>query len=69
MSQSVNTMLETLDHSISELEARVASISGRNAKDQGALFGISEEEKKLNKNIASKLDSTIERLETLLAED
>lgn len=68
MSQSLNTIIQTLDESISKLESKVDRTVDLMKADQTELFGISQEEKTLNKTIASKLDSTIERLETLLTE-
>ena len=69
MSQSLNSIVQTLDESITNLEKRIDRTVKAVKTDQTELFGISEEEKTLNKTIASKLDSTIERLETLLTEE
>lgn len=69
MPQSLNSVIQTLDESISNLEMKIDHITECAGRDQAELFGVSAEEKALNKNIAVKLDSTIERLETLLAGD
>ena len=60
--------LTTLETAITDLETSIAQKETVLNADQGELFGVSQEQKTLNKTIASKLDSTIERLETLLQE-
>ncbi|MGM0422535.1 MAG: hypothetical protein ACQEQL_05485 [Pseudomonadota bacterium] len=69
MSQSLKAALQDLNDSISRLENTIDQRVEKGSRNQAELFGISEEEKKLNKNIAGKLDSTIKRLETLLTEE
>ena len=69
MSQSLNAMLQSLTDSVNHLEAMVDHKIEKGNRNQAELFGISQEEKTLNKTIAGKLDSTIKRLEVLLAEE
>lgn len=68
MPSSLDAALQKLETSISTLEKKVEVKCERANQNQAELFGISEEEKTLNKTIASKLDSTIARLETILQE-
>lgn len=68
MASSLDTALHNLESSISVLEKKLAGKVEKASRNQAELFGISEEEKTLNKTIASKLDSTIARLETILQE-
>lgn len=69
MSQSLNAALQDLNDSVSRLENTIDHKVEKGKRSQAELFGISEEEKTLNKTIAGKLDSTIQRLETLLTEE
>jgi predicted nucleic acid-binding Zn-ribbon protein len=69
MSQSLKAALQDLNDSISRLENTIDQRVEKKSRNQAELFGISEEEKTLNKTIAGKLDSTIKRLETLLTEE
>tara|TARA_B100000686_G_C16788056_1_gene976618 strand:- start:1353 stop:1571 length:219 start_codon:yes stop_codon:yes gene_type:complete len=69
MASPVKTALNELETSIAELETKLVPKIDRATRDQAELFGISEEEKTLNRTIATKLDSTIERLETILQEE
>ncbi|GEM_PF-1630905 len=68
MPLSLDAVLQDLEQSISKLEKKIETKAVRAERNQAELFGISEEEKTLNKTIASKLDSTIARLETILQE-
>lgn len=69
MTPAVENALQTLENSISDLEKKLDHKTARAGQGQAELFGISQEEKTLNKTIADKLDSTIQRLETLLQEE
>ena len=69
MASPVKTALNELETSIAELETKLVPKIERATRNQAELFGISEEEKTLNRTIATKLDSTIERLETILQEE
>ena len=69
MSGKVSEALQALENAVSDLEIKLNGKLDRANRSQAELFGISEEEKKLNRTIASKLDSTIARLETILQEE
>ena len=69
MSGKVTEALQLLEQSVSNLENKLNAKIDRANRNQAELFGISEEEKELNRTIATKLDSTIARLETILQED
>jgi len=69
MASPVQTALDELETSITALETKLVPKIERATRNQAELFGISEEEKTLNRTIASKLDTTIARLETILQEE
>lgn len=70
MQPSVKPALETLDKAVSRLEGaidkKLATVLTAKAQPELAL---SRDEREINKRIASRLDQTINRLETLLTED
>ena len=72
MKKTVLPALKNLDKSITHLEKLVLKHEKRLAIESGEpeLFAFANEnDRKFKKALASKLDSTIERLETLLAEE
>ncbi len=69
VSNDIQGALSALEEAVSRLEGKVEHTVNLANQDQAELFGISAEEKQLNKTIATKLDSTIARLETLLTEE
>jgi len=67
MSVAIKPALENLDEALDRLENVIENrvVQGQ----QGVLNFDTAEEKEVNQEIASKLDSTIKRLETLLSEE
>lgn len=72
MKATVVSTLDRLDKSISGLEKLIEEHEKKWLKQKGEpeLFGFANEnDKKFKQALANKLDSTIDRLETLLAEE
>jgi hypothetical protein len=70
MKASIKPALENLDKALMRLENAVDKrlVQTKNTKEEPQ-FSLDRNEREVNKKIAAKLDSTINRLEMLLSEE